>query len=125
VNHYVLVTQTLIRQASLESPEVARRRERLFLLEMEVRRARRRRRRERIRRVWSTLVGVLEGSWRASVRFRGRAWGMPRLAPGPAERQARGRPALDGGARLPMPSERREGGSVRSCTTWSSACSAR
>jgi hypothetical protein len=55
MNHDTL-THTLIHQAQVDSPESARRREHVLLLERETREARRRSRRERIRRGWNAVI---------------------------------------------------------------------
>lgn len=56
MNDHALLIQTLMRHASVDSPENARRRERLSLLEREAREAHKLRRRERIRRAWNALI---------------------------------------------------------------------
>jgi hypothetical protein len=54
MNDHALLT--LMRHASVDSPENARRGEHLSLLERATRQAHTRRRRERIRRAWNTLI---------------------------------------------------------------------
>src|SRR5262245_36429995 len=56
MNDHALLMHTLMRHASVDSPENARRREHLSLLETEAREAHRLLRRERIRRVWNALI---------------------------------------------------------------------
>jgi len=66
MNHHALLMHTLIRDAHVDSPESARRREQLLWLERETREARRRRRRARVRRGWNvpiTLLRTVSDDW--------------------------------------------------------------
>lgn len=56
MNQHTLLTHTVIRHPSVDSPENARCREHLLWLEARAREARRRRRRERVRRGWNVLI---------------------------------------------------------------------
>ncbi len=53
---YTRVMHTLVRDASMDTPETARRREARLWLVGEIGEARRRRRRELVRRAWSALT---------------------------------------------------------------------
>ena len=58
MDQHTLLMRTLGRQPSFDSPEIARRREQLLVLERDAREMRRRRRRERVRLAWNALVAL-------------------------------------------------------------------